>query len=450
MPELRYRASLIESVAVIVGIVIGAGIFRTPPIVASMSGSELAFLGIWFVGGAVSLIGALCYAELTTTYPHEGGDYIYYSRAFGDIPSFLFVWARMTVIQTGSIAMFAFIIGDYATSIAPLGSASVFIYAVISIVLLTILNGTGIHRSYLTQKIFLGLVLASIALVFFAGVSHPRAESVQAAVSLPPSAQFGRAIIFVLLTYGGWTEAAFISRELCHSPKTMVRALIVSIAVITTLYMATNFAYLTGLGLDGISSTQAVGADIIRNAFGNASAALFSVVIISLALSSMNGTMITGARSNFALGRDYKLFGFLGRLTRTNGNPFNAYLLQGAIAIGLVAIGAASRSGFETMVDYTAPVFWFFIILTVSSLFVLRRRDRGQKRPFSVPWYPFLPILFLLSSVYMLHSSVTYSGIGSFVGLAVLGAGIIVFFLTKKNGPVEIACADGAEQTTGE
>lgn len=440
MAQLKYRASLWESVAVIVGIVIGAGIFSFPPLVAMVSPNGISFLGIWFIGGIISLLGALCYAELTTTYPHEGGDYIYLSRAFGNVPSFLFVWARMTVIQTGSIAMLAFIVGGYATSIAQLSpdiNVSVSIYAVASVLILTIVNATGIHRSYLTQMIFLFMVLVALLTVILAGISHPLASAAVStgAASSPTSAQFGRALIFVLLTYGGWTEAAFISHELSHSPKTMVRALIVSIVLITILYMGANYAYLTSLGLAGIAAAMEqnnVGAVVMGNAFGSLGNVLFSFIIIILALSTMNGVMITGARSNFALGRDYTLFRGLGQLSKHNGNPLNAYILQGAISVLLVGLGAVSRSGLSTMVDYITPTFWLFIIATMVSLFVLRHKDSHVPRPFLVPLYPVLPIVFLLTAMYMFYSSVTYSGIGSVVGLGVLGAGIIAFLTTSK------------------
>lgn len=441
MVELKYRATLWESVAVIVGIVIGTGIFFFPPYVAQLSNNGFIFLSIWLIGGIISLLGALCYAELTTAYPHEGGDYLYLSRAFGNIPSFLFVWARMAIIQTGSIAMLGFIIGDYATGIAPLGSnagISAAIYAVASVLILTIVNATGIHRSYLTQILFLGLVITSLLLIVVSGITHPLAETVlQVSTTIPTSAQFGSALILVLLTYGGWTEAAFISHELSHSPKVMVRALITSIAIITTIYLAINYAYLVNLGMAGISSSSVVGADVMNNVFGPIGAVLFSGVIIVLALSTMNGVMITGARSNFALGRDYQLFRSLGRLNRVNGNPLNAYILQGGVAILLVAIGTYSRSGVQMMVDYITPVFWLFIMGTIVSLFVLRRKDSHIPRPFKVPLYPVLPAVFLLIAAYMFYSSVTYSGIGSTVGLAVLGLGLVAFFVTKRT-PEEV------------
>jgi basic amino acid/polyamine antiporter, APA family len=381
----------------------------------------------------ISLIGALCYAELTTAYPHEGGDYIYLSRAFGNVPSFLYVWARMTVIQTGSIAMHAFIIGNYATAILSLGQYSVFIYAMASIIILSVINITGIRRGYLTQKVLFSLVIVALLTVIYAGITHPlAASSSMAPFAGAASIPLGQALIFVLLTYGGWTEAAFISHELSHSPKVMVRALIVSIVIIAALYMGANYAYLNVLGLEGVRGSSALGADFMGRMFGPVGSNLLSIVVIIIALSGTNAMMITGARSNFALGRDYDLFRRLGKLNQTTGNPTNAYVVQAIMSMLLITMGAFSYNGLSTMVDYITPTFWLFIIATICSLFVLRHKDSGIPRPFLVPLYPVLPFVFLLSAIYMFYSSVTYSGIGSMVGLGVLAFGIIAFIISRK------------------
>lgn len=417
--------SALDAILIIIGVVIGAGIFRTPPIVAANAGSESAVLFVWLAGGAISLIGALCYAELTTSFPSAGGDYHYLNRAYGQTPAFLFAWARMTVIQTGSLAMHAFIIGDYASGIMNLGQHSVSIYAGTTVILLTIVNAIDIRQgSWLQNGLTTGILLG-LGAVFFVGLNCPSVLT-YSGFSIPESSGLGKAMIFVLLTYGGWNEAAYLSAELRGS--SMLRVLIVSTGIITAVYILVNFVFLRGLGIPGMSGSEAVAADLMRKGLGEGGSLLLSVLIIFAVLSNMNGTMITGARTNYALGTDFRLFSFLGKWNLRGGTPINAMLLQGCFAFALVLLGTATRSGFEAMVEYTAPVFWLFFLLVGISIFVLRVREPSTPRPFRVPFYPLLPVLFCLVCLYMLQSSLAYTGKGALVGVGVLAAGVPLLF----------------------
>ncbi|MFN4179576.1 MAG: APC family permease [Armatimonadota bacterium] len=423
-----------DAVAIIVGIVIGSGIFKTPSLVAANTQSEFLFLFAWLLGGIVSFIGALCYAELATTYPHAGGEYHFLHRAFGRDISFLFAWARATVIQTGSIAMLGFVFGDYASQLFSLGTYSPAIYAALAVIVLTTLNIMGVQQGKWTQNILtaakvLGLLLVVAVGLFVALPSEPIATAKE-----PSSGAFGLAMIFVLLTYGGWNEAAYISAELKDVRRNMLRALMFGIAAITCIYLLVNFAYLKGLGLQGMAKSEAVAADLLRNAWGELGAKFISVLIAISALGAMNATIFTGARTNFALGRDFKALNFLGVWNERASTPTNALSVQGLISLGLVALGAWTRQGFSTMVDYTAPVFWFFFLLTGLSLFILRTSDSESHRPFSAPLYPLTPLLFCVFCIYMLQSSLSYTGVGALVGVAVLLVGIPVLMLVRRYG----------------
>jgi amino acid transporter len=244
-------------------------------------------------------------------------------------------------------------------------------------------------------------------------------------------------MVFVLLTFGGWNEAAYLSAEVRDPRRNMVRVLVASIAVITTLYLAVNLALLNGLGLGQMARSEAVAADLMRRSLGEGGARMIAFLVVIAALSTINATMMTGARSAYALGRDFPALGFLGRWKETEGTPANALLLQGGIALLLVAAGAGVRSGFEAMVSYTAPVFWFFFLLTGLSLFVLRRREPATHRPFRVPLYPLLPLLFCLVCIAMLVSSLAYTGVGALAGAAVLLAGIPLFLWVRKGSNPE-------------
>ena len=434
-PTLR----VVDAIALIIGTVVGAGIFRTPSLVAANASSEEMALLAWVAGGAISLVGALCYAELTTTFPHSGGDYHYLTRAFGRWLAFLFGWARITVIQTGSIALLAFVIGDYAARLVPLGSAGPAVYAALTIAGVTAINIVGTRQSKRTQNVLTAAELLGLVTIIGAGLFAPAAQGLGAA---PPSgsittSQIGLVMVFVLLTYGGWNEAAYISAEVRGARRNMAGILVVSIGIIAALYVAVNWAYLRGLGLEGMARSTTVGADLLQRVTGNLGAHLVSVLILVCTLTSMNAAVFTGARAAYALGRDHRAFAFLGRWNRRAGTPINALLVQAAIALSLVTIAGVRRHGFETLVEYTAPVFWLFFLLTGMSLFLLRRREPRAARPFRVPLYPLTPLVFCVTSAYLLYASLVHTGAGAVWGVAVLavGAGVLVLMRRREGEP---------------
>src|SRR5574337_138643 len=416
-----------DAVAFIVGIVIGAGIFKNPSLVAAHAGSESLVMLLWLLGGLISFVGALCYAELTTTYPDEGGDYTFIRRAFGARIAFLFAWARATVIQTGAIAMLAFILGDYASAVFSLGRHSSSWYASAAILLLTAVNLAGIRpgksvQNALTTGIVLGLLSVVAAGWTLAAPAAPPDGA--AGFSVP-----GKAMIFVLLTYGGWNEAAYLSAEVRDAKKNMARVLFASITLVTIIYVAANFVFLKGLGIAGAARSEAIAADLMRLIMGENGAALVSALIVTASMSTMNAAIISGARANYALGRDFVFLRFLGRWREAGSVPVNALLLQSAVSLGRVLFGTAARSGFTAMVEYTAPVFWFFFLLAGASLFALRRQAPDRPRPFSVPLYPATPLAFCLFCISMFWSSIAYAGAGGMAGVFVLLSGVPVLFL---------------------
>ena len=432
--------TVVDAIALIMGIVIGAGIFRTPSLVAANVESGGMMMMAWIIGGAVSLIGAFCYAELTTAFPNTGGDYHFLMRAFGKPTAFLFAWARMSVIQTGSVALLAFIFGDYASQIYRLGEYSSVIYAAMLVTLLTLINIAGIKMGAGAQKFLTAIEVLGILLIIMVGYFFIPEVS-ETSFSFVPvkdgGNSLGLAMVFVLLTFGGWNEAAYISAEIKKGHKLMARALVLGILLITLVYFLVNFAFLRGLGLNGIAGSNAVAGDLLGLAFGPGGVTIISLLVAFASITSANATLFTGARSNYALGRDFKTFSFLGKWKNQREGPVNALLVQGLIALILVSFGTFSRSGFETMIDYTAPVFWFFLLLVGISLFVLRKKEPHVKRPFRVPFYPILPLLFCITSTYLLYSSIVYTGWGGMVGIGVLAAGAVILLMkpsvAKKN-----------------
>ena len=437
-----------EAVAIIVGIVIGAGIFKAPSLVAQFTGSIGWMLAAWVAGGVISLIGALCYAELAAAWPHAGGDYHFLQRAYGRRVAFLFAWARFSVITTGSIALLAFVFGDYMSAVLPLGTYSAALWGALAVVVLTWLNARGIHasasaQSWLTLAEVLGLVLVIAAgLWMWSSSVHrmpmPDGAVVAGAVSaMPGLGMLGLAMVFVLLTYGGWNEAAYLSAELRGSRRGILHALVISLTLITALYLLVNGAYVYGLGIQGMARSEAVAADLLRVAFGRTGETLIAIMVAVAALTSINATMIVGARTNFAVGRDWPQLHWLGRWEGARGVPAVALYAQSALALALVVLGGSLRSGFQTMVDYTAPVFWTFFLLCTLALIVLRRKEPAAERPFKVPLYPLLPLLFAAVCAYMLWSSLVYVKAGALVGVGVLAVGGLLLAwleLTRPRG----------------
>lgn len=440
-PTPRKTISVIDAVVIIAGVVIGAGIFRTPSLVAANVDGTTQFIALWIVGGLVSLIGALCYAELASAYPDAGGDYHYLRRAFGNSPAFLFAWARLSVIQTGSIAIQAFIVGDYASTLMPLGPYSAAIYAALTIAALTALNVAGLRPGKWTQHLLSGAVVLGLMSVVLVGamlwLRGPAGSPPPQTVSGGGAAGIGLAMVFILLTYGGWNEAAYLSAEVRGSRRRIVSVFLWGIGVVTVIYVLANLALLAGLGLPAMAASDAVVADLMGRMFGANGARFISVVIVVAALSTINATVLTGARTSYALGRDFPMFSYLGRWNGRTDSPSAALLVQGAVALALVVLGAATRQGFATMVEYTAPVFWLFFLLTGISLFVLRYRDPDRERPFRVPLYPLTPLLFCGVCVYMLQASLAYTGIGALVGVAVLAAGLPLLLIARAARPAE-------------
>jgi amino acid transporter len=307
----------------------------------------------------------------------------------------------------------------------PLGAYSSGIYGAAAIVVLTALNVVGTWQGKTAQNLLTMSIVVAMVTAFVASVAHPGVAPAASTGTL----SIGGAMILVLLTYGGWNEAAYLSGEIKDVRRNMVRALMVGIGVVTLLYVGINYAYVRVLGLDGLRSSEAIGADLMRATLGDAGAVILIVLVVAAALSTANATIFTGARTNFALGRDFSLFRVLGSWKRDGETPANGLLLQAAIALFLLAGASVTRSGIQAMVDYTAPVFWLFFLLTGIALFILRRRTPEAPQPFRVPLYPITPLLFCAICGYMLYSSVTFTGMGAVYGIAIVLAGLPVLGL---------------------
>jgi basic amino acid/polyamine antiporter, APA family len=428
-----------DGIFLTIGMIVGALIFKAPSTVAGATAGAADFLMAWVLGGLVSLCGALVYAELASRHPDTGGEYMFLMRGMGRGVAFVFAWSRMTVIQTGAIAAVAFVFGDYASEIIRLeGKNSSAIWAAIAVVALTLLNLAGTLQSKTLQKIMeialiAGLIAFAVAALIVGG-TPPKPAAGGGGGSL---GQFGFAMIFVLLAFGGWNEAAYLAGEVRDSGRNMRRILVWGVVSVTLLYLLVNLAYLAVLGHGGIKESKAVAADVMRAIAGEKGAVLLALLVCVSVFTTMNAAIFTGARTNYALGRDFRFFAKLGAWRESGSTPANALILQGVIALLLVGASALTPDGFSAMVAYTSPVFWTFFLLTALTLFIFRRRD-AEAPAFRVPGYPFVPIAFCLACVWMLYSSINYVrfaiqfGAPVVAGLVIMALGIPLYFLARR------------------
>jgi basic amino acid/polyamine antiporter, APA family len=429
--------SVTDGVFLMAGMVIGVGIFKAPSIVAGNTSSNAEFLAVWLFGGLVSLCGALVYAELAARHPATGGEYTFLSTAFGRGAGFLFAWSRMTVIQTGAIAAVAFVFGEYASQVAPLGKSSTAIWAAISVIALTLLNLAGTLQSKTLQKVMeVLLILSLLALAVLGMTVGGKAPAPQPVAG----GALDFALLFVLFTYGGWNEAAYLGGEVKDPARNMVKVLVYGILAVTALYLVVNIGYLAALGLSGVRDSKAVAADVMRLAFGEKGVIVLALIVCVSALTTINAAIFTGARTTYAMGRDFATFRLFGAWRDSGSTPANALLLQGAITLLLVGLSATTPDGFSAMVAYTAPVFWTFFLLTAVTLFVFRRSAR-QQPAFRVPAAPLVGGAFILMCAFMLWKSVAYIfnpqfgpkfGSAVLAGLVVMALGIPLYFLSKR------------------
>lgn len=430
----RRRLDVRHAMALCVGMVVGAGIFKTSPMVAqSLSSPEQLYLA-WALGGLLSVVGGLCFAELAAAFPDAGGDYHFLRRAYGRRMGFLFAWSRFAVIHTGSMALLGFVFGDYLAQVVDLTPwlgphASAWMAAML-IVGLTGLNLLGVRVGLGTQLGLTTLVLGGLLLLGLgagaqqwsgAPPAHPHVGAT--------TPDWGLAMVFVFLAYGGWSDAATLSSEMKDARRGIVRALLLGLGIVMVLYLVANWAYVRVLGLSGLAASAAPAAELMRVAFGREAEVVMVGVVTLTALSVMNAILIAGPRTTYAAARDLSADGLLARWDDDRGTPVAAVLATSAVALLLVAFGAWTRGGFSTMVDFLSPVYWCFITLSGLAVIVLRRREPERPRPFRVPLYPLLPLVFSACSAYVLWSSLVYVKTGAIVGVGVLASGAVLLWL---------------------
>lgn len=422
----KKELSLFDSTCIIVGIIIGAGIYETAPTVAASMGGSAATLCIWLVGGLLALSGALCYGELATAYPREGGDYVYLGRAYGSWASYLFGWSQLAIIRPGDIALMAFVFARYAGQLYPFAHSSL-IYAISAIVVLTVINLAGVKEAKWTQNLLTVIKATGLLAIVIAGfLAPPQTRAAEAGTFTMGGLKL--ALILVMFTYGGWHEMGFVAAEVKRPQRNIVRALVCGTCGVTIVYVLVNGAYLLALGYEKMAGSEAVAVETVAATLPDIAGKAISVLICISTLGCANGLIFTGARISYAMGTDHTLFRHLGKWSGRFGTPMWALVVQGSIGLLIVLLAGS----FIDTILYYAPVVWVFFFATGVSVFVLRRKDHQIPRAYKVTGYPVTTIIFCGSCVFMIYNCVSYAltnrPIGLLIVSCILLAGAMVYW----------------------
>jgi len=432
--SLRKSLHLLDAAALVVGCVVGAGIFRTAASIAGHLQTPALVMAVWAAGGAISFCGALCYAELGAAYPKTGGDYVYLHRAFGPAVSFLFGWTKIFTERIGTIAILGFVFAEYAGSLLGLGPVQTRMLASAAILLLTAANVAGIHMGKGVQNWLTALKIAALLAIIGVGmlaIGAPSAwaDPAPAAAGSPLStlSSLGVALVFVLWTYGGWTEASYVAEEIHDPHRNLPWAILAGLGLVTLLYLAVNWVYMRYIPLSEMPGKPLVAAEVMKAALGPAGAGIAALMVAGSAFGALNGYILTSGRILLAVGKDHALFSRLARVHPEFATPAQALLFNGLAGIGLVWWGT-----FDQIVTYSTVVISLFFALAAVSVIVLRVRDPQTPRPYRVWGYPATPVLFVLALLLFVGNITWMMPKETLLGFLLAGLGVPLYLWTRK------------------
>lgn len=438
----RPKLSLFDTTCIMVGIIIGASIYQSSPLIArgaangtlylvdwlQSEGAEpltdasrewlgtVGVLGVWIIGGLVALIGAFCYAELSTAFPHEGGNYYFLKRSFGDSIGFAFAWAEFWIIRPGNVGAVAFVFANYAAQLAapcspwlqtPLGQV---VLAAMAIVALTGVNLAGIRIGAWTQNVLTASKVLGLLAVIAVGFSlFARVSDAPATFAAGTQPGFGLALILVMFAYGGWSDMSYVAADVREPGRNISRSLILGTVAVTTIYVLLNLVFVGALSLAGLIESQAVATDVLSLRLGNLGAISISLLICVSTLGAINGMLFAGARVFYALGKEDAAFAWLGAWSHRFGGPVRSLLVQSAATVALVIAFGMYAEGFQRLVVFTGPFFWGFLLLIGIGFFILRLRGELGTHGYRVPLYPLPPLLLCAACLFMTYSAAVYA-----------------------------------------
>ncbi|WP_130619474.1 APC family permease [Dyella amyloliquefaciens] len=417
-----------DAAMIVVGGLIGGGIFLNPGIAADRTESGLALLLMWVGAGVLTLIGALCYAELGARRPHAGGSYIYLRDAFGPLAGFLFGWTMLLVIYSGSSAAVATIFASYASAVFGLPVTMTTPLAAGALVFVALINLFGLRLGAQVQNLFTVLKLLAVAILVVCGLFLAGAGGKDLLAADPARSDVGfmGAALPVLFAYSGFTYLNNLAGEVANPQRTLPRALFIGMLVVITAYALVNLAYLAVLGHAGLAASHTPAADVMQRVFGTAGAKLIAVGIAVSTLGFCNITLVAGARVLQVMGDDGLFFRSVARLHPRHRTPNIALLLLSGWAIVLVLSGSYGQ-----LLDYATFGDWLACAVGVGTLFWYRRRE-GEQASFRVPGYPLLPLLFIGTVGVVVVQSLRASPVNTGIGVLIMAAGVPVYIVWRR------------------
>jgi APA family basic amino acid/polyamine antiporter len=430
---LARRLGLFDATMLVMGGIIGSGIFVTPAEVARHVDTPLLIVGVWVLGGIVALAASFVYAELAARRPEVGGQYAYLRDAYGPMPAFLYGWALLLVIQSGGMAAVAITFARYFGNLVHLPVADSAI-AVAVLALLTLINCMGVRSGSNVQSVLMLLKIGAIAALVAAGLWFGPAiaaepEPVQSG-SLSMIAAIGAAMTPVMFSYGGWQTSSFVAGEMRNPQRDLARGLLLGVTGVVLLYTLVAFVCVHALGPAGLAASKTPATDVMRLALGERGATFIAIGIAISALGFLSQGMLTAPRVYFAMAEDGLFFRSLAQVNAATRVPVIAIVLQGFAA----AVIAVSRR-FDQILSYVVSVDFIFFALTGAALFVFRRRDPDQQVAFKAPLHPLTTGLFVAACVITVVATVWNNTVNSLIGYAILLAGVpACLYWQRKNG----------------
>ena len=427
-PAYARRLGLFSATLLVVGGIIGSGIFLNPAIVAQRAGSAAVTLGVWALGAVVALLGAAIFAELGRRRPEAGGGYAYLRDAFGPLPAFLYAWTLLLVISSGAIAAVAMTFAGYAAALVGAPPESQRAIALGAVALLSAINVLGVAPGAMLQNVFTLLKLAALGALLAVALLAPAGAPPEAAALVPPEGTWplvravGTALVPVLFAFGGWQQTNFVAEELDAPERTLPRALAIGVSIVVAVYLLVNVAYLRALGVDGLAASSAPAADTMARAAGPWARTLVALGIAASTFGFLDLVILVSPRVYQAMARDGLFFPTFARLHPRFRTPVAAIVAQGAWASALLVVGSYGQ-----LLDYVTFADWIFFGLTAASLVVLRRRDAaagGADAGFRAPLYPWSVAAFVLAAAFVVAGAVASNPPNALRGGALIAAGV--------------------------
>jgi len=431
-PKPRRQLGLFDAIMIVMGGIVGAGIFANPSEVAHRVHTPFLILGVWILGGFLAMCGAFIWAELATRLPGTGGQYLYLREAYHPWVAFVYGWGLLLITQTGGMAAVAVIFSAYFRAL----TGAVWNGAAIAAVVLLILTGInclGARAGSNVQSAFMLLKIAAIAalvVIGFAlgGGSLKSAPLLAQPVSFGLLKNIGSAMVPIAFAYGGWQTATFVAGEMRDARRDLSRGLLLGVAGVVGLYLAVNLACLRVLGPAGLNATTTPASDVMRIALGERGAQWIAIGIAISTLGFLSQSMLTAPRVYYAMARDGLFFESVGKLSPRSRAPVVAIVLQGVAAIVIACSGTYGEIlNFEVTVDF------IFFGMTAASLFILRRCQVGSDSAICrVPGHPFTTILFVLSCAGIVGSAIVASPVNSAIALCIMLAALPVYYYWSR------------------